>query len=120
MDSWIWDQVSLEFNDINVQGAIKSQWGIQRGNDLRNESVQVGVGWSLNVEVSSADFIDGFGLKHNSNISVSQKRESWEDEVVSLNDDSWVLLGWRDSEAEFWFFFYSRRLRISLKVRSQI
>ena len=118
MDSWIWDQVSLEFNDINVQGAIKSQWGIKRGNDLRNESVQVGVGWSLNVEVSSADFIDGYGLKHNSNISVFQKGESWDDEFVSLNDGSWDLWGWRDGEDEFWFSIVD--WESFLKVRSQI
>ena len=43
---------------------------------MSNESVQVGVGWSFNVEVSSADIIDGFVIKDDSNISVLKKRVS--------------------------------------------
>jgi hypothetical protein len=46
---------------------------------LSNESVQVGVGGSLDVEVSSADVIDGFVVEHNSNISVFEERVGGED-----------------------------------------
>jgi len=49
MDSRIWDQVGLELSDIDVQGSVESQWGGQRGNNLRDKSVQVGVGWSFDV-----------------------------------------------------------------------
>jgi len=79
MDSWIWDQVGLEFSDINVQGTVESERGSQRGDNLSDESVQVGVGWSLNVEVSSADIVNGFVIEHNSNISVFQEGVSGED-----------------------------------------
>ena len=79
MDSWIWDQVGLEFGNINVEGTIESEGGSQRGDDLSDESVQVGVGWSFNIEVSSADIIDGFVIEHNSNISVFQERVGGED-----------------------------------------
>merc|ERR1712066_676482 len=57
MDSGIWHQVGLELSDIDVKGTVESEGGGQRGDNLGNESVQVGVGWSLNVEVSSADII---------------------------------------------------------------
>ncbi len=70
MDSWIRDQVSLELSDINVQGSVESQRGRQRGDDLSDQSVQVGVGWSLNIQVSSADIIDGFVVQHDANIGV--------------------------------------------------
>ena len=73
MDSWIWDQVSLEFGDINVKGTIESEGGSEGGDNLGNESVEVGVGWSLDVEVSSADVIDGFVIDHDSNIGVLKK-----------------------------------------------
>jgi hypothetical protein len=59
MDSGIWDQVGLEFSNVDVQGTIESEGSSQRGDNLSNESVQVGVGGSLNIEVSSADIIDG-------------------------------------------------------------
>ena len=79
MDSWIWDQVGLEFSNINVQGTIESEGGSQRGDNLSDESVQVGVGWSFNIEVSSADIVDGFVIEHNGNISVFQEGVSRED-----------------------------------------
>jgi len=49
VDSWIWDQVGLEFSNINVQGTIESEWSSQWWDDLGDESVQVGVGWSFNI-----------------------------------------------------------------------
>jgi len=70
MDSWIWDQVSLEFGDINVKGTIESKGSCKGGDNLSNESVQVGIGWSLNIKVSSADNINGFIVDHNSNIGM--------------------------------------------------
>lgn len=78
MDSWIWDQVGLEFSNIDVQGTIESEGGSQRGDNLSDESVQVGVGWSFNIEVSSADIVNGFVIKHNGNISVFEERVSGE------------------------------------------
>ena len=70
MDSWVWHQVGLEFGNIDVKGTIESEGGSQGGDCLGNESVQVGVGWSLDIEVSSADIIDGFVIEDNGNIGV--------------------------------------------------
>ena len=72
MDSWVWHQVGLELSNINIQSTIESEGGSEGGDDLSNESVQVGVGWSLDIEVSSADIIDGLVIKDNGNISVLQ------------------------------------------------
>ena len=72
MDTGIRDQVSLEFGDINVQGTIESQRGGQRGDNLSNESIQVSVSGSFNIQLSSADIIDGFVIEDNSDISVFQ------------------------------------------------
>jgi len=103
MDSRIWHQVGLEFSDIYVQGSIESEGGSQRWNDLGDKSVQVGVGWSFNVEISSADIIDGFVIQHNGNISVFQEGVSWEHWVVWFNDGGWDLWWWIDGETELGF-----------------
>ena len=70
MDSWVWHQVGLELSNIDVEGTVESEGGGQRGDNLGNESVQVGVGWSLDIEVSSADIIDGFVIEDNGDIGV--------------------------------------------------
>ena len=70
VDTRIRHQVSLEFGDIHVKGTIKSQRGSQGRDDLGNESVQVGVSGSFNIQLSSADIIDGFVIEDNSDISM--------------------------------------------------
>ena len=104
MDSWIWHQVSLEFGDINVKGTIESEGSGKGGDNLGNESVQVGVGWSLDIEVSSADIINGFVIDHDGNIGVLEEGVSGEDGVVWLNNGGGDLWGWIDGESELGFF----------------
>ena len=86
MDSWVWHQVGLELSNIDVEGTVESEGGSQGRDNLGNESVQVGVGWSLDIEVSSADIIDGLIVEHDSDISVLKERVSGEDGVVWLNN----------------------------------
>jgi len=100
MDSWVWHQVSLEFSDVDVQGTIESEGGSQRGDNLSDESVQVGVGGSFDIELSSADVVDGFVVEHDSDISVFEEGVSGKDGVVGFNDGSGDLGRGVDSEAE--------------------
>jgi len=100
MDSWVWDEVSLEFSDIDVQSTIESEGGSQRGDNLSDESVQVGVGGSFDIELSSADVVDGFVVEHDSDISVFEEGVSGQDTVVWFNNGSRDLRRGIDSEAE--------------------
>jgi len=70
---------------------------------LSNKSVQVGVGWSLNIKVSSADIIDGFVIEDNGDIGVLKKGMSGEDGVVWFNNGGGDLWGWIDGESELGF-----------------
>jgi hypothetical protein len=103
VDSWIWDQVGLEFSDIDVKGTIESEGSSERGDNLSDKSVQVGVGWSLDIEVSSADIINGFVIDHDSNIGVFEERVGGEDGVVWFNNGCGDLWGWIDGETELGF-----------------
>jgi hypothetical protein len=76
MDSGVRDEVGLELGNINVKGTIESEGSSQGGDDLSDESVKVGVGGSLDIEVSSADIINGFVVDHNGDIGVLEERVS--------------------------------------------
>jgi len=104
VDSWVWNQVSLELSQIDVQSTIESEGGGDGGDDLSDQPVQVGVGWSFDVEVSSADIVDGFVIDHESAIGVLQGGVGGEDGVVWLNDSGGDLWGWVDGELQFGFF----------------
>merc|ERR1712050_159835 len=103
MDTWVWHQVGLELSDINVEGTIESEGGSQGRDNLGNDSVEVGVGWSLDIEVSSADIVDGLVVEHNGNIGVLKEGVGGEHGVVWLNNSSGDLWGWVDSESELGF-----------------
>jgi hypothetical protein len=103
VDTWVWHQVGLELSDIDVEGTIESEGGSERGDNLSDKSVQVGVGWSLNVKVSSADIVDGLVVEHNSDIGVLKERVGGEDGVVWFNNSGGDLWGWVDGESELGF-----------------
>ena len=70
MDPWVGDQVGLELGEIDVEGTIEPERGGDGGNDLTDEPVEVGVGWPLDVEVPSADVVDGFVIDHKCTVRV--------------------------------------------------
>jgi hypothetical protein len=100
MDSWVWDQVGLEFSDIDVQSTIESEGSSQTGDDLSDESVQVGVGWSFDIEVSSADIVDGFVIQHERDIFVLKEGVGGKNGVVWLDNSVGDLRRRIDSETE--------------------
>jgi len=103
MDSGIRDEVGLELSDIDVKGTIESEGGGKGGDNLGDESVEVGVGGSLDVQSSSADIVDGFVVKHDSDISMLKKRMGGEDGVVWLDNSGGDLGRGVDGETEFGF-----------------
>ena len=70
---------------------------------MSDESVQVGVGWSLNVKISSADIIDGFVIEDDGNIGMFKKRMGGEDGVVWLNNGGGDLWGWVHNKTKLGF-----------------
>jgi hypothetical protein len=103
VDSWIGNQVSLELVDVHIQRSLESQRGSQGRDELSDQSVEVFVGGLLNSESLSADVVDSFVVKHESDISVLQKRVSGENRVVGLDHSSGHLRRWVDTEIELAF-----------------
>jgi hypothetical protein len=71
---------------------------------LSNETVEVGVGWAFDVEGTTADIVDSFVVKHDSDVSVLQERVSGQHGVVWLNNSGGDLRGWVDGESKLGFF----------------
>jgi len=88
VNSGVGDEVGLEFSDINVQGSIESEGGSKGGDNLSNKSVKVGVSGSFNIQLSSANIVDGFVIKHNSNISMFKEGVGRKNGVVGFNNGS--------------------------------
>ena len=104
MDTRVRYQVSLELSQINVEGTIESKRSGDGGDDLSDESVQVSVGRSLDVQVTSADVIDGLIVYHEGTVGVLQGGMGGQDRVVRLNNGGGDLGRWVDGKLKLGFF----------------
>jgi len=93
-------QVGLELSDIDVEGTIETEGGRQGGDNLSDQSVQVSVGGSFDVQRSTADIVDGFVVEHDAHISVFQQGVSGQHGVVWLNDSGGNLRRGVDGETQ--------------------
>ena len=85
MSPWVWDQVGLELCEVNIESSVKSKRGGDRGDDLADQAVQVGVRWSFHVKVASADVVDGLVVHHEGAVGVLQGGVGGQDCIVRLH-----------------------------------
>merc|ERR1719499_2190746 len=85
VDPGVWHQVGLELSQINIESSIKPERCSDGGNNLTNESVEIVIGWSLNIEVSPADVIDGLIVHHEGTVRMFQSGVGGQDGVVWLH-----------------------------------
>merc|ERR1719461_35777 len=70
MDTWVGHQVGLELSKIDVEGTIETQGSGDGADDLSNQTVQVGVGGTFDVKVTTADIVDGLVIYHEGAVRV--------------------------------------------------
>ena len=58
MNTRVGYQVGLKLREIDIEGTIESERGSDRADDLSDESIQIGVGRSFDIQVTTADIID--------------------------------------------------------------
>jgi len=100
MDARIWHKVGLELGHVDVEGTIETEGCGQRGDDLGDETVQVGVGGALNVEATTADIVEGLVIEHGAHIGVLKESMGGKGGVVRLNNRSGNLRGRVHAESE--------------------
>merc|ERR1712071_57494 len=64
--------VSLEFSQVNIEGSIKAEGSSDGRYNLADQSVEIGVAWAFNVQVTTADIIYCFIINHESTVRVLQ------------------------------------------------
>ena len=104
MDTWVWDQVSLELGKIDVEGTIESEGSGDGGDDLTNQSVKIGVGWSFDIQVTSADIVDSLIINHESTVRVFKGSMGCQNRIVGFNNCCSYLRSRVNGELQFRLF----------------
>merc|ERR1719203_338829 len=100
VDPGVGHQVGLELSQVDVEGTIEPQGGGDGGHDLSDQPVQVGVGGTLDVQVTAADVVDGLIVDHEGAVRVLQGGMGGQDGVVWLNNGGGDLGRWVDGELQ--------------------
>jgi len=100
VDARVWHQVGLELGNINVQSTIETKRGGQRRDDLRNQTIQVGVGRLLNVELASADIVESLVVQAESTVGVFQESVGGKHRVVRFDNGGRDLRTGRDGKGQ--------------------
>ena len=93
MDTWVGYQVRLELRKIDIQSTIKTQRSGYRRNDLSDQTVEVGVGWPLDIEVPAADIVNSLVVDHKGTVGMLKSGVGGQDGVVRLYHSSGHLWG---------------------------
>ena len=88
MDTRVRHQVGLKLGDIDVKSTIETQRSGKRRDDLRNETVQVGVGRTLDVEVTTADIVESLVVDLVGNIGMFQQGVDAKHRIIRFDDCS--------------------------------
>lgn len=74
VDTGVRHKVGLELCQVNVQRAVESQGRCDGRHDLPNQTVQIRVSGSLDVQVPPANVVDGLIINHKGAIRVLKSR----------------------------------------------
>mmetsp|Transcript_36609 Transcript_36609/g.61693 ORF Transcript_36609/g.61693 Transcript_36609/m.61693 type:complete len:458 (+) Transcript_36609:171-1544(+) len=98
MDARVGGQVGLELGDVHVERTVETERRGQGGDDLSDETVQVGVGRTLDVQGAAADIVDRLVVKHDGNVGVLEQGVGGQHAVVGLDNGGGHLGGGVDGE----------------------
>ncbi len=103
VDARIRHQVGLELGQIHVERTVEAQRSGQGRHDLGDESVQVGVGGALDVEVAAAHVVESLIIEAEGAVGVLQECVRREHVIVGLHDSGGDLGSRGHGEGELRF-----------------
>ena len=86
MNPGVWHQIGLELVEVNIKGTIKTERSGNGWNNLTNQTIQIGISWPLNIQITTANIVDGLVVNHESTIGMIQSGVGGQDRVVGLNN----------------------------------
>ncbi len=101
MDPWIRNEIDLELTHVNVEGAIESQAGSDAGHNLRNQTIQMTVAGTVNVQFVFANIVDRLVVNDKCAVNRFHGIMRGQDGIVRLNDRCANLRGGINCDFQF-------------------
>jgi hypothetical protein len=86
VDAWVRHQVGLELVQVDVKSTIKAQAGGDGTHDLSNQTVEVLIVGTRDIQTATADIVDSFVVNEEGTIAVFNRAVSRQNSVVGLDN----------------------------------
>jgi len=93
-------QVGLELVQVDIQGTVESEGSGDGGNNLGNQTVEVGEAWGGDSQILLADVVNSLIVDHERTVRVFEGGVGGQDSVVRLDDGVAELGGGVNAELE--------------------
>jgi len=77
VETWVGNEDSWEIVNVHVETTVETKGGSEGGYNLCNQSVKVGVGWTLNVETCAAYVVKSLVIKVEGEVESTQGGSVW-------------------------------------------
>jgi hypothetical protein len=96
--TWIWHENSWEIVNVDIETSLETERCRKGRNHLSDKSVEVCVGWTLNVKGRFANVVKCLVIKIEGEVRVLKKGVSRENGVVRFHNSSGHLRRWSNGE----------------------
>ena len=86
MNPGVWHQIGLELVEVNIKSTIKAERGSNGRDNLTNQTIQIGVSWPFNIQITAANIVNSLVVNHESTIRMIQSGVGGQNRVVGLNN----------------------------------
>ncbi len=98
VETWVRHENRWEVVNVDVETPVETERGGERRNDLSDQSVEVGVGRTFDVERGAADVVERLVIKIEGEVGVLEEGVCGEHSIVRLHHSGGNLRRWRDGE----------------------
>ena len=88
VDTRVRNQVSLELVEINIKSTVETQRRGDRADNLSNQTVQMLIAGTRNVQVTSANIVDSLVIDQESTVGIFDSAVSRQNRVVGFYNSS--------------------------------
>lgn len=92
MDTRVRNKISLELVQVDIEGTVKAQAGGNRAHNLSDQTVEMLIVWTGDIQAATADVVDSFVINKEGAVSILNSAVGGENGIVWLHDggrDTW-------------------------------
>jgi hypothetical protein len=86
VDTWVWHKIGLELVQVDIESSVEAQTRGDRADNLSNQTIEMLVVWTGNIETAAANVIDSLVVDEERAVGVLNSAVGGENRIVGLDN----------------------------------